>query len=185
MLIGYVRPYRGDLNCEYQLEKLKKLNCETIIIEEHSADKKRTQLDKMINGLNKGNVIAVAKLFSIADSTHHLVELLEEIDMKGAYLLSLAEGIDTSKPSWSNFKDMVKDLVQFQSDVISEKTKEGLDEAKQKGVTTGRPKKPDENIQRAIGMYESKKYSLSDIKEETGISKSTLYRYLEYKYLEH
>lgn len=28
-------------------------------------------------------------------------------------------------------------------------------------------------------MYESKKYTLEDIKRETGISKSTLYRYLE------
>ena len=73
----------------------------------------------------------------------------------------------------------MKYLVEFQSDVISEKTKQGLYEAKQKGVTTGRPRKPDENVKRAILMYQSKKYSLAEIKAETGISKSTLYRYLE------
>ncbi|HEY4548884.1 MAG TPA: helix-turn-helix domain-containing protein, partial [Bacillus sp. (in: firmicutes)] len=28
--------------------------------------------------------------------------------------------------------------------------------------------------------YQSKKYSLAEIKNETGISKSTLYRYLEH-----
>jgi len=28
-------------------------------------------------------------------------------------------------------------------------------------------------------MYQSKNYSLADIREQTGISKSTLYRYLE------
>ncbi|MBP1926675.1 DNA invertase Pin-like site-specific DNA recombinase [Sedimentibacter acidaminivorans] len=180
MLIGYVRPYRGDLNCEYQLENLNKLNCATIITEEHSSDKKRKQLIKMINNIKKGDVIVVAKLFSIADSTRHLVELLEEMDMKGAYFQSLSEGIDTSNPSWSHFTEMVKDLVQFQSDVISENTKEGLYEAKQKGITAGRPRKNDESIHKAIKMYESKKYSLSEIKKETGISKSTLYRYLEH-----
>ena len=55
-----------------------------------------------------------------------------------------------------------------------------MSKAKQKGITTGRPRKPDENVQRAIIMYQSKKYSLADIKNETGISKSTLYRYLEH-----
>ena len=64
--------------------------------------------------------------------------------------------------------------------MISEKTKKGLSEAKQKGIATGRPRKPDENVQRAIIMYQSKKYSLAEIKNETGISKSTLYRYLEH-----
>ena len=43
----------------------------------------------------------------------------------------------------------------------------------------GRPKKPDANVQKAILMYESKKYTLAEIKEATGISKSTLYRNLE------
>ena len=78
-----------------------------------------------------------------------------------------------------HFIYIVKHLVKFQSDVISEKTKKGLYEAKQKGITTGRPKKSDENVKRAIIMYQSKKYSLTEIKNETGISKSTLYRYLE------
>ena len=62
---------------------------------------------------------------------------------------------------------MVKHLLKFQSDVISEKTKKGLYEAKQKGVTTGRPRKPDENVKRAITMYQSKHYSLAEIKSET------------------
>ena len=99
---------------------------------------------------------------------------------KGVSFQSLNEGIDTSHDSRYSFKNIVKHLVEFQSDVISEKTKKGLNEAKQKGVVTGRPRKPDENVQRAIEMYQSKNYNLTQIKEETGISKSTLYRYLEH-----
>ena len=133
----------------------------------------------MINNLNKEDIVVVTKLFVLADSTRHLLELIEIIDAKGAYLKSLHEGIDTSKLSGYKFYDIVKHLVGFQSDVISEKTKRGLSKAKQKGITTGRPRKPDKNVQRAIIMYQSKKYSLAEIKNETGISKSTLYRYLE------
>lgn len=179
MLIGYMRPYQEDLKCEDQLKNLRKSKCTTIISEEHSSAKQRIQLENMISTLNKGDKIVIKKLFALADSTRHLVELLEIIDAKGAYLQSLAEKIDTSSSNGYRFIHIVKRLVEFQSDVISEKTKKGLYEAKQKGVTTGRPRKPDENVKRAIVMYQSKKYSLSEITAETGISKSTLYRYLE------
>ena len=179
MLIGYMRPYEEDFKCEYQLEKIKKANCTTIILEEHSSVKKRTELENMIDSLGIGDTIVVMKLFILADSTRHLVELLEMIYNKGAYFRSLLEDIDTSNTTGYHFIDIVKHLAKFQSDVISEKTKKGLYEAKQKGITTGRPKKSDENVKRAIIMYQSKKYSLTEIKNETGISKSTLYRYLE------
>lgn len=52
-------------------------------------------------------------------------------------------------------------------------------EAKKNGVFTGRPRKPKDAIQRAIDMYNSNIFSLTQIKEETGISKSSLYRYLK------
>lgn len=179
MLIGYMRPYEDDLMCEKQQKNLQEANCEAIISEEHSSAKKRIQLKDMLNALNSGDKIIVTKLFTLADSTRHLVELLEIIDGKGAYLQSIDEGIDTSNSNGYPFNDIVKHLVKFQSDVISEKTKKGLYEAKQKGISAGRPKKADENVKRAILMYQSKKYTLSQIKDETGISKSTLYRYLE------
>lgn len=179
MLIGYLRPFQGDLNCIEQQKKLATIDCERIIKEEHSSAKKRMNLKQMIESLKLGDKIVVTKLFVLADSTRHLVELLEEIDAKGAYFQSLKEGIDTSKNSSNSFKNIVKHLVDFQSDVISEKTKKGLNAAKQKGVVTGRPRKPDENVQKAIEMYQSNHYSLAQIKEKTGISKSTLYRYLE------
>jgi len=51
--------------------------------------------------------------------------------------------------------------------------------AKAKGKSIGRPKKSEENIKKAIEMYQSGNNTLLDIKNETGISKSTLYRYLE------
>jgi DNA invertase Pin-like site-specific DNA recombinase len=179
MLIGYMRPNGDDINCENQLKKLTILNCEIMISEEHSSAKNRTQLKNMIYTLNQGDKVVVEKLFALADSTRHLVELLEEFKSKGAYIQSLKEDIDTSDKGGNEFTAIIKHLLEFQTDVISEHTKKGLSEAKQKGITTGRPRKADENVQRAIIMYQSKNYSLAEIKNETGISKSTLYRYLE------
>lgn len=179
MLIGYMRPYQDDITCKNQKNALMKIKCEQIISEAHSSAKRREKLEAMLENLHEGDTIVITKLFALADSTRHLVELLEMIETKGAYILSLSEKIDTSREAGYRFTEIVKHLVEFQADVISEKTKEGLHEAKQKGINAGRPKKPDANVQRAIEMYQSKKYSLDEIRSETGISKSTLYRYME------
>lgn len=179
MLIGYMRPYQDDPDCENQKIKLSEAGCDLIVEEEHSSAKRRTKLKEMMGRLQPGDKVVVARLFTWADSTRHLVELLDMLSERGGFLHSLAEGIDTCRQEGYPFDKIVHYLVEFQSDVISEKTKKGLYEAKQKGSLPGRPRKPDENVRRAILMYQSKNYSLAEIKEQTGISKSTLYRYLE------
>jgi len=179
MLIGYMKPNQDDIKCKIQLQILTDINCDRLSTEEYSSPKKRVVLKKIIDELQPGDTIVVAKLFSFADSTRHLAELLNQINEKQSFLFSVEEGIDTRNPIDYSFHDSVNHLLNFQRDVISEDTKKGLYEAKQNGVMAGRPRKPDENVKRAINMYQSKKYSLSQIKEETGISKTTLYRYLE------
>src|SRR5699024_7884031 len=96
MLIGYIRPNNDNHYSDMQITELKKLNCEKIIVEEHSSAKKRVQLKNMINNLNQGDKIIIEKLYTLADSTRHLVELLQVIEEKGAYVQLIREGIDTS-----------------------------------------------------------------------------------------
>lgn len=180
MFIGYRRPLHDDPLCEEQQRILLgyKENT-TIFTEEHASAKKRVALTNALERLQREDTLLVTNLAALADSTRHLVEVLEMLDQKEAFLFSIKEQIDTSHPQGYSFIDIVRHLVELQSDLISERTKRGLSEAKEKGIVTGRPRKPDDNVQRAIAMYESKNYSLADIKNETGISKSTLYRYLD------
>lgn len=179
MLIGYMRPYQGDINCDEQSKILTEKKCHKIISETHASAKRRIILEDLLDSLQHGDKIIIKKLYAIADSTRHLTELLEKINRRGAYLQSLQEGIDTSNAEGYSFTHVVKHLAAFQSDVVSEQTKAGMMKVKEKGGPVGRPRKPDKNVQRAIEMHQSKNYSLAEIKQETGISKSTLYRYLE------
>ncbi|MCM3668616.1 recombinase family protein [Mesobacillus maritimus] len=179
MSIGYMRPSLDDPKCTSQREKLTTLGCELFFEENHSSPKKRVELKNMMNTLKQGDKLIINRLSTLADSTRHLVELFEMIDKKGANLYCIQEDLDTSKEAGYSFQSVLKHIVDFQSDLISERTKQGLSEAKKKGVSTGRPRKPDENVARAIDMYQSNQYTLAQIKEATGISKSTLYRYLE------
>nr|WP_285891036.1 recombinase family protein [Mesobacillus subterraneus] len=180
VLIGYARPYSSDPHCEEQFKLLTNMNCDKIISDDQTSNQGKN-LKNMMNTLSPGDTIIVVKLFAFADSTRHLAKLLNAIEDKGAKFLSLKEDIDTSKNIKGSLKDIIYRIVEFESDIISEKTKIGLSEAKQKGSIPGRPRIPDENVNRAIEMYQSKEYSLSEIKNETGISKTTLYRYLEKK----
>ncbi len=179
MLIGYVRPGQEDEDCGLQLQTLTEKNCDKIIAEAHGSAKRRHELDELLRNISKHDKIIVTRLSKIADSTRHLVEVLDQLERKGAYLQSLAEDIDTSNKDGYSFTVIVKQLAAFQSDVISAQTRKGMAKAKQTGAAAGRPRKPDENVRRAIAMYETGKYSLAEIKAETGISKSTLYRYME------
>ena len=90
MLIGYMRPFQEDLNCEFQQKIIEKINCDMIIIEDHSSAKKRIKLKTMIDNLKQGDKIVVTKLFVFADSSRHLVELLDAVDAKGG-LFSISQ----------------------------------------------------------------------------------------------
>ncbi|HSJ36750.1 MAG TPA: recombinase family protein [Planococcus sp. (in: firmicutes)] len=179
MYIGYARPIDGDPTCEKQQAILEELGCEEVFIETHSSPKNRDQLKRVLARMETGDRLIVRNLHVLADNTRHLVELLELFEQKGCTLYSTNEGIDTAPDKLFSFQKIVLCLADFQSDSISAKTKAGLTVAKQKGMHAGRPRKPDANVKKAIEMYESKKYNLAEIKEQTGISKSTLYRYLE------
>src|SRR5699024_5247960 len=122
MLVGYMRPYQDDANCEQQLKILTEKSCHKIISEAHTSAKRRNKLEDFLNSLYKGDKVIVSKLYAIADSTRHLLELLNRIEAKEACLQSLKEGIDTSNDDGYSFTEIVQHLAVFQSDVISEQT---------------------------------------------------------------
>jgi DNA invertase Pin-like site-specific DNA recombinase len=51
--------------------------------------------------------------------------------------------------------------------------------ARSRGRKGGRPTKKKDKVEMAIKMYRSKDYTINQITEATGISKTSLYRYLD------
>ncbi|MBG9774463.1 helix-turn-helix domain-containing protein [Brevibacillus laterosporus] len=51
--------------------------------------------------------------------------------------------------------------------------------ARSRGKKGGRPSKKEDKVAIAVKMYKSKDYTIKEITEATGISKTTLYRYLD------
>nr|WP_106782338.1 recombinase family protein [Lysinibacillus timonensis] len=178
MRYGYVRPLYNDKDCSKQLEKLKQ-SCDQLYQESHGSPKKRIELENMLMNIQKNDEIIVERMFVLADTTRHLIELLKLCERDGVSVQFLNEDLKSNEVLSISLQEMVDKILLFQSDITKQSTTLGIALAKDRGKTIGRPKKSDDNIKKAISMYQSGHFSLHDIKNETGISKSTLYRYLE------
>jgi len=67
---------------------------------------------------------------------------------------------------------------QFERDLIAQRTKEGLASARTRGRKGGRPRIKSKNIKKSLKLYDSMEYSISEVVKMSGVSQSTLYRYI-------
>lgn len=108
-----------------------------------------------------------------------MVSLVDELGKRGINIKSLKESwLDTSTAQGKLMFTIMAGLAQFERDLISERTKEGLKSARMRGRNGGRPTVKRENIDRAFKLYDSRKMTIPEICDMCHISKNTLYNYL-------
>lgn len=179
--IGYARVSTQEQNLDRQIDQLKGIGCNKIYQEKITGTKKeRPELDKMLGELRKGDTIIISELTRLSRSTKDLFKLVEHIEGKGANIKSLKESwLDTTTPTGKLMFTIIAGISQFERDLISQRTLEGLASARARGRNGGRPVKNKKDIDTAIKMYNSKLHSVSEIEKTTGVSKATLYRYIK------
>ena len=180
MIIGYCRVSTTDQNLNRQIDSLTAAGCERIYQEKKSGAKtERPELQKMIDALREGDIIVVTELSRLSRTVKDLFSLVDRIHQIGANLKSLKETwADTTTPQGKLLFAIFAGISEFERDLIRQRTKEGLEAARARGRNGGRPSTPGNKITLAVKMYNSKEYSISEILKATGISKTTLYRYL-------
>ena len=179
MIYGYARVSTADQNLDRQKDALIKYGVDVLRCEKMSGTKKnRPELDKMLEELSAGDTVVIESLSRLGRSTKNLAELMETFNAKNIRLVSLKETIDTTTPTGKLLYTILSSLAQFERDVLVERTNEGLAAARARGRTGGRPASNQTALQKAIALYNTKQYTLTEIKEITGISKSTLYRFI-------
>lgn len=180
MLIGYARVSTQDQNLNRQIDSLKAIGCEKIYQEKITGTKKnRPELEKLLDNLRAGDIVIISELTRLSRSTKDLFELVEQVHSKGADIKSLKESwLDTTTPQGRLMFTFMAGISQFERDLISQRTREGLEAARARGRKGGRPTKDKKKIDLALKMYQGKEYTINEITKATGVSKTTLYRYI-------
>ena len=73
---------------------------------------------------------------------------------------------------------MLAVLAEMERELIVERTQAGLQAALKRGRIGGQPRVDGKAVEKALKLYESKEYSVTEITEMTKVSKATLYRRL-------
>jgi len=103
----------------------------------------RSAFDELLKNMRslKFNAVMVTKLDRMGRSLQHLLSLFEEFRTKGIDFIAITQNIDTSSSIGKFQLQILGAFAEFERNIISERTKEGLKYAKNVGKR-GRDKKP-------------------------------------------
>lgn len=180
MKIGYARVSTVDQNLDRQMDNLKEAGCERIYEEKMTGTtSKRPQLEMMLNTLRDGDTLVIDSFSRLSRSTKDLLDMVERLTEMGVNIVSLKEQLDTTTATGKMMLTMLSALSQFERDLISERTKDGLRAARARGRNGGRPHAgSDKAKETAFKLYDANAMTNKEIAVQLGISTATLSRWI-------
>jgi DNA invertase Pin-like site-specific DNA recombinase len=181
MRLGYARVSTDDQTLDRQRERLREAGCERLFEEKVSgARRDRPELARLLDQLRRDDVVVVTRLDRLARSTSNLLEIAEAIRAKEAGLLSLAEPwADTTSPAGRMVLTVFAGIAEFERELIRQRTDEGRQAARKRGVSFGRPSKlrPDQRELASRLLQEGR--SVSEVARTFNVHPATIYRCIE------
>ncbi|MGB7335783.1 MAG: recombinase family protein [Salaquimonas sp.] len=179
MKIGYARISTAEQNASSQRDALKAAGCDKITTEQVSgASAKRPKLEKLLKTIGAGDILTVYRLDRLGRSLPHLIEVVRELEGKGAGFCSLSENIDTTTAGGRLIFHLMGSLAEFERSLIIERTQAGLAAARKRGVRVGRPKAlTTAQIKHARKLMDSGERP-SAVASSLGVNRSTIYRHI-------
>ncbi len=181
MLIGYARVSTEDQNLSLQKDALEKAGCEQIYEDRVSGTKARRQgLESAFSHLRAGDTLVVWRLDRLGRSLRHLIDTVTDLQEKGIGFKSLQENIDTTTSGGKLVFHIFGALAEFEREIIRERTQAGLQSARSRGRTGGRPKAlTEKQVQMLRQLAADKDRSVEEICQTLGIGRTTYYRYIQ------
>ncbi len=183
MLIGYVRVSRNEQNLDLQLDSLKKAGVEEIFKEKvGGSSKDRSEFDRMLTLLRRGDTVVVWRIDRLGRSTLALVRLMADLREQGIEFRSLTEGIDTTTSMGRLWYTLSAVFAENEREIIRERTLAGLAAARARGRIGGRrfglSDKAKQTAKTAKVLYDSGQSVRTILKALNIGSTTTLYKYL-------
>src|ERR687894_230689 len=153
--IGYARVSAIDQDHVPQEARLKAAGCEIIRAEKLSGKSRsgRDELASILEFIRAGDELVVVKLDRLGRSTRDVLNLVHELEAKGAALTVLEPAFSTKDATGSILVMVLGMVAEMERRFIRERQQAGIEAAKAKGVYKGH--KPSIPVEKVREMRES------------------------------
>src|ERR1700687_3446710 len=180
MLIGYARVSTNDQETATQVAALKAAGCERIYREKASGGRwDRPELHRLLDQLREDDVLVVWKLDRLSRSLRDVLTIMERLGGAKAGFRSLTEAIDTTTPAGRMMMQMIGSFAEFERAMLRERTKAGLESARDEGRIGGRrPKLLPQQQTEVLKMVTQGKKTAADAARLFNVHPATISRLL-------
>jgi len=139
--IAYLRVSTCEQRPDRQIDGLKDI-CDELHIEKLSAMSKcRPVYEEVMDRLKPGDVFVIWDLDRAYRSTKDALNEIDRLKERGVSIRIASMDIDTSTPFGVLLYTFIGALAQFERQLLSERTKQGIEAARRRGKRIGRPRK--------------------------------------------
>ena len=180
--IGYEQVSTLDQNTERQLEGIEV--AENSFTDKASGkDTKRPQLEALMGFIRDGDIVVVHSMDRLARNLNDLRRIVQTLTVRGVQSEFVKEHLfftGEDSPMANLMLSVMGAFAEFKRALIHERQREGIVLAKQRGAYRGRKKKSlSEVAVRELQQRLAAGASKAQVARELGISRETLYQYLE------
>lgn len=179
MLIGYARVSTQDQNLDLQIDALTQAGCKKLFEDKMSGGRaERPGLARLLEILREGDTLVVWKLDRLGRSVKNLIDLVGSLHQQGVQFKSITDAIDTGTPSGRFFFHVMASLAEMERDLTIERTRAGLEIARQLGRKGGRKRQMTESKIESARKLLITGVPPRDVAQNLGVSVPTLYRWI-------
>jgi len=177
--IAYARVSTPDQRHDRQIEGLKAV-CDDLHIETLSAcAARRPVYDRVMRMLEPGDTFVVWDLDRAFRSVVDAVTEAEKLRQRGIHFSVASLHVDTSTPAGMFVYTMMAALAEFERRIVSQRTREGLAAARERGARIGRPPRlSDQQILKARRRIDRERVTVTEVANDLGVPRWTLGRRL-------
>ncbi|MCS4271639.1 MULTISPECIES: recombinase family protein [Raoultella] len=178
-LFGYARVSTSQQSLDIQVRTLKDagVKANRIYTDKPSGSSvDREGLDLLRMKVEEGDVILVKKLDRLGRDTADMIQLIKAFDAQGVAVRFIDDGISTDGEMGQMVVTILSAVAEAERRRILERTNEGRQEAKLKGIRFGRRRTIDRN---AVLALRQEGNGATAIARELSIARSTVYKILE------
>lgn len=153
----------------------------------HGTDRDRVELNRLLDTIVPGDSVVATELSRITRSTKDLIQILEVAKNKHIKLVLGSFVCDCSTknldPMTEGMLKMMGVFAEMERNIISQRVRSGMKNAKAKGKKIGRPETSRDNLPEKFWkyykLYQDKQLNIAEFARVMGCARSTIYKYIK------